>query len=93
LELLATRGASAGVCCASVSSGEIDRSASSRRGSVRIKLDYYALDGDKACSAPVALTNARCQCSPEFFILYGDSYLPIEYAPVPNHFIAAANLA
>jgi len=46
-----------------------------------IKLDY-SFDGEKLLGTGGAIKRALPKLGREFFILYGDSYLPIEYAPV-----------
>ena len=50
-----------------------------------ITLDY-AFDGPKLLGTGGAIKRALPKLGPEFFILYGDSYLPIEYAPIVSTF-------
>jgi NDP-sugar pyrophosphorylase family protein len=50
-----------------------------------IKLDY-SFDGEKLLGTGGAIKRALPKLSEEFFILYGDSYLPLEYAPVAEFF-------
>jgi len=50
-----------------------------------IKLEY-SLDGAKLLGTGGALKRALPLLGPEFFVLYGDSYLPIPYAPVAECF-------
>lgn len=50
-----------------------------------ITLDY-SFDGPKLLGTGGAIKRALPKLSPEFFILYGDSYLPIEYAPIVSSF-------
>jgi hypothetical protein len=50
-----------------------------------IKLDY-SLDGDKLLGTGGALKRALSKLGEEFFVLYGDSYLPIEWEPVADCF-------
>ncbi|HUC84230.1 MAG TPA: nucleotidyltransferase family protein [Candidatus Acidoferrales bacterium] len=50
-----------------------------------IRLDY-SFDGDKLLGTGGALRRALPRLGHEFFVLYGDSYLPIEYAPVAEFF-------
>src|SRR6185369_16331836 len=49
------------------------------------KLDY-SFDGPKLLGTGGALKQALPLLGPEFFGLYGDSYLPLDYAPVLNFF-------
>lgn len=50
-----------------------------------IKLDY-SFDGEKLLGTGGAIKRALPKLGEEFFILYGDSYLPIPYAPVAEFF-------
>ena len=50
-----------------------------------IKLDY-SFDGEKLLGTGGAIKRALPKLGEEFFILYGDSYLPIPYAPVAEYF-------
>jgi len=50
-----------------------------------VKLDY-SFDGDKLLGTGGAIKRALPKLGDEFFILYGDSYLPIDYAPVAEFF-------
>ena len=50
-----------------------------------IQLDY-SFDGEKLRGTGGAIKRALPQLGEEFFILYGDSYLPIPYAPVAEFF-------
>jgi NDP-sugar pyrophosphorylase family protein len=50
-----------------------------------IQLDY-SFDGDKLLGTGGAIKRALPKLGGEFFILYGDSYLPVQYAPVAEHF-------
>ncbi len=50
-----------------------------------IKLDY-SFDGEKLLGTGGAIKRALPKLGEEFFILYGDSYLPITYAPVADFF-------
>jgi NDP-sugar pyrophosphorylase family protein len=50
-----------------------------------VKLDY-SFDGPKLLGTVGATKRALPKLGPEFFILYGDSYLPIEYAPIVSAF-------
>lgn len=50
-----------------------------------IKLDY-SFDGPKLLGTGGAIKRALPLLGEEFFILYGDSYLPVQYAPVVDCF-------
>jgi NDP-sugar pyrophosphorylase family protein len=50
-----------------------------------VKLDY-SFDGEKLLGTGGAIKRALPKLGEEFFVLYGDSYLPIEYAPVAEFF-------
>jgi NDP-sugar pyrophosphorylase family protein len=56
-----------------------------------IKLDY-SFDGKTLLGTGGALKRALPKLGGEFFILYGDSYLPIEYAPVAEAFHQSGKL-
>jgi len=46
----------------------------------------YSFDGEKLLGTGGAIKRALPKLGEEFFILYGDSYLPISYAPVAEFF-------
>ena len=46
----------------------------------------YSFDGPKLLGTGGAIKRAMAKLGGEFFILYGDSYLPIEYSPVAEFF-------
>ena len=50
-----------------------------------IKLEY-SFDGEKLLGTGGAIKRALPKLGEEFFILYGDSYLPLPYAPVAEFF-------
>lgn len=50
-----------------------------------VKLDY-SFDGPKLLGTGGAIKQAMPMLGDEFFVLYGDSYLPIEYAPIAKFF-------
>ena len=56
-----------------------------------IKLDY-SFDGEKLLGTGGAIKRALPKLGEEFFILYGDSYLPIPYAPVAEFFHRSGKL-
>lgn len=53
----------------------------------------YAPDGPTALGTGGALKAALPLLGPEFFVLYGDSFLPIDYAPVQTVFAASGKPA
>ncbi len=46
----------------------------------------YSFDGDVQLGTGGAIRNALSKLSNSFFVLYGDSYLPVEYKPILNYF-------
>lgn len=56
-----------------------------------IKLDY-SFDGEKLLGTGGAIKRALPKLGEEFFVLYGDSYLPIEYRPVAEFFECSGKL-
>lgn len=60
----------------------------SRHG-VRIE---YSFDGPKLLGTGGALIRALPKLGPAFYTLYGDSYLPIDYRAVGEHFLASGRL-
>jgi len=50
-----------------------------------VRLDY-SFDGEKLLGTGGALKRALPRLGAEFFVLYGDSYLPIQYAPILQAF-------
>ncbi len=53
----------------------------------------YSPDGPTALGTAGALRQALPLLGPEFFVLYGDSFLPIDYAPVQAAFQASGKAA
>jgi NDP-sugar pyrophosphorylase family protein len=56
-----------------------------------IQLDY-SFDGPKLLGTGGAIKRALSKLGEEFFILYGDSYLPLQYAPVAEFFHRSGKL-
>ena len=56
-----------------------------------IQLDY-SFDGAKLLGTGGAIKRALPKLGDEFFVLYGDSYLPIEYRPVAEFFNRSGKL-
>ncbi len=83
LEMLNARGVRRAVLCIGYL-GEMIRSEFGGEA-YGIKLEY-SLDGDKLLGTGGALKRALPKLGEEFFVLYGDSYLPIEWEPVADCF-------
>ena len=56
-----------------------------------IRLDY-SFDGEKLLGTGGAIKRALPKLGEEFFVLYGDSYLPIQYVPVADVFHRSGKL-
>jgi NDP-sugar pyrophosphorylase family protein len=56
-----------------------------------VKLDY-SFDGPKLLGTGGAIKRALPLLGEEFFVLYGDSYLPIDYAPIAEFFHRSGKL-
>ena len=56
-----------------------------------IKLEY-SFDGPKLLGTGGAIKQAVPKLGPEFFVLYGDSYLPLQYRPVAETFHRSGKL-
>ncbi|HEX9046929.1 MAG TPA: nucleotidyltransferase family protein [Verrucomicrobiae bacterium] len=52
----------------------------------------YSFDGPKLLGTGGAIKRALPKLGEEFFILYGDSYLPLQYAPVADFFHRSGKL-
>jgi len=84
LELLQARGLRHAVLCIGYLGEMIQREFGDGRD-YGIHLDY-SFDGPKLLGTGGALKRALPWLGPEFFVLYGDSYLPLEYRPVAECF-------
>jgi NDP-sugar pyrophosphorylase family protein len=84
LELLRSRGIRRAVLCVGYL-GEMIRRDFGNGKSFGIKLDY-AFDGPKLLGTGGAIKHALPLLGDEFFVLYGDSYLPVNYAPIAEFF-------
>jgi NDP-sugar pyrophosphorylase family protein len=89
LELLHSRGIRRAVLCVGYLGEMIQRDFGTEAHG--IKLDY-AFDGPKLLGTGGAIKRAQPLLGPEFFVLYGDSYLPIEYRPVADFFRSSGKL-
>ena len=83
LEMLHARGVRHAVLCIGYLGEMIQKDFGSE--AFGITLDY-SFDGPKLLGTGGAIKRALPKLGPEFFILYGDSYLPIEYAPIVSTF-------
>ena len=52
----------------------------------------YSYDGEKLLGTGGASRKLLPRLPDDFFVLYGDSYLPIDYQAVATHFEPAENL-
>jgi len=89
LEMLQARGLRRAVLCIGHLGEMIQREFGHE--SCGIKLDY-SFDGPKLLGTGGALKQALPLLGEEFFVLYGDSYLPIQYAPVAENFHRSGKL-
>jgi NDP-sugar pyrophosphorylase family protein len=89
LELLHSRGIRHAVLCVGYLGEMIQRDYGNE--AFGIKLDY-AFDGPKLLGTGGAIKRALPMLGPEFFVLYGDSYLPIEYKPIAEFFRESGKL-
>jgi N-acetyl-alpha-D-muramate 1-phosphate uridylyltransferase len=83
LELLHSRGIRRAVLCVGYLGEMIQRDFGQEKFGV--KLDY-SLDGPKLLGTGGAIKRALPLLGEEFFVLYGDSYLPADYAPIADFF-------
>jgi NDP-sugar pyrophosphorylase family protein len=83
LELLHVRGIRRAVLCIGYLGEMIQREFGGEKFGV--KLDY-SFDGPRLLGTGGAIKRALPLLGEEFFVLYGDSYLPIDYAPIADFF-------
>jgi NDP-sugar pyrophosphorylase family protein len=84
LELLRSRGIRRAVLCVGYLGEMIQRDFGDGE-KFGVKLDY-AFDGPKLLGTGGAIKRALPLLGEEFFVLYGDSYLPVDYAPIADFF-------
>ena len=84
LELLRSRGIRQAVLCVGYLGEMIQRDFGDGR-KYGVKLDY-SFDGDRLLGTGGAVKQALPRLGGEFFVLYGDSYLPVDYAPIADFF-------
>lgn len=90
LDLLRSRGIRRAVLCVG-HLGEMIQRQFGDGSAFGLRLDY-AFDGPKLLGTGGALKRALPLLGMEFFVLYGDSYLPIEYRPVTEFFRRSGKL-
>ncbi len=83
LEMLHARGIRRAVLCIGFLGEMIQRDFGDEAFGVRLD---YSFDGEKLLGTGGAIRRALPKLAEEFFVLYGDSYLPIPYAPVLEFF-------
>jgi NDP-sugar pyrophosphorylase family protein len=86
LEMLHARGIRQVVLCIGFLGEMIQREFGDEACGIKLA---YSFDGEKLLGTGGAIKRALPRLGAEFFILYGDSYLPIEYAPVAAAFQAS----
>jgi NDP-sugar pyrophosphorylase family protein len=90
LELLRSRGIRRAVLCVG-HLGEMIQREFGNGSAFGLRLDY-AYDGPKLLGTGGALKRALPLLGMEFFVLYGDSYLPVEYRPIAEFFRRSGKL-
>jgi NDP-sugar pyrophosphorylase family protein len=83
LELLHARGIRRAVLCIGYLGEMIQRDFGDEKYGIKLE---YSFDGPKLLGTGGAIKRALPMLGEEFFVLYGDSYLPIEYAPIADFF-------
>jgi len=83
LEMLHAQGIRRAVLCIGFLGEIIQREFGSEACGIKLE---YSFDGEKLLGTGGAIKRALPKLDEEFFILYGDSYLPIPYAPVAEAF-------
>ncbi len=89
LEMLHAQGIRRAVLCIGFLGEMIQREFGSE--ACGIQLDY-SFDGEKLLGTGGAIKRALPKLGGEFFILYGDSYLPVRYAPIAEFFHRSGKL-
>ena len=89
LEILHAQGIRHAVLCIGFLGEMIQREFGSEACGIQLE---YSFDGEKLLGTGGAIKRALPKLGEEFFILYGDSYLPIPYAPVVEFFHRSGKL-
>jgi NDP-sugar pyrophosphorylase family protein len=90
LELLRSRGIRRAVLCVGYLGEMIQRDFGNGE-KFGVELDY-SFDGEKLLGTGGAIKCALPLLGREFFVLYGDSYLPVDYAPISEFFHRSGKL-
>jgi N-acetyl-alpha-D-muramate 1-phosphate uridylyltransferase len=90
LELLRSRGIRRAVVCTG-HLGEMIQRDFGDGAAFGVRLDY-SFDGPKLLGTGGAIKRALPLLDDEFFVLYGDSYLPVEYHPIAEFFRRSGKL-
>jgi NDP-sugar pyrophosphorylase family protein len=90
LELLHARGIRHAVLCIGYLGEMIQREFGDGKA-FGVRLDY-SFDGPKLLGTGGAIKRALPLLGDEFFVLYGDSYLPVEYRPIAEFFRRSGKL-
>jgi len=90
LELLRSRGIRHAILCVGYL-GEMIQREFGDGSAFGVRLDY-SFDGPKLLGTGGALKRALPLLGNEFFVLYGDSYLPVDYAPIAQFFHGSGKL-
>jgi NDP-sugar pyrophosphorylase family protein len=90
LELLHARGIRHAVLCIGYLGEMIQRDFGDGKA-FGVRLDY-SFDGPKLLGTGGAIQRALPLLGNEFFVLYGDSYLPVEYRPIADFFRRSGKL-
>jgi NDP-sugar pyrophosphorylase family protein len=90
LELLQSRGIRRAVLCLG-HLGEMIQRDFGDGAAYGVRLDY-SFDGPKLLGTGGAIKRALPLLGAEFFVLYGDSYLPVEYRPIAEFFRRSGKL-
>lgn len=90
LALLRSRGIRRAVLCVGYLGEMIQRDFGDGKN-FGVQLDY-SFDGSKLLGTGGALKRALPKLGEEFFVLYGDSYLPVDYAPIAEFFQRSGRL-
>jgi NDP-sugar pyrophosphorylase family protein len=89
LEMLQARGICHVVLCIGYLGEMIQRDFGDEAFGIKLE---YSFDGEKLLGTGGAIKRALPKLGKEFFILYGDSYLPLQYAPVAEFFQRSGKL-
>jgi len=90
LELLQARGIRRAVLCVGYLGGMIQEEFGAEHSGVKLE---YIFDGPQLLGTGGAVKRAAPFLGGEFFVLYGDSYLPVDYAPIAEFFHASGKPA